>query len=324
MAHPTVPTRPPASAFLLIDSKDRDQRSSLTNPGTVNTPEQAPFWPQPLNDFTIQKRQPFVAGYFHRIGVTEFRMEWVTPNINQRNNKLIVEMDNSLTEAVVRVPEGFYTPNELAAALDAALTTAVPGETWNVTYDDGEASFNITTVNNGFTLKPYIYPTIEQTKKGLYFMINWALGTGNGGGGTSKDQSGQPISSLSYTSYIDVCSSGLTQYQDVKDNGTNEGQAPGVLLRVYLGNYTTEGLGDGGTSSETVRPGCRPCVIHRIYNVPKYSKWSPGEYVNKIDIQLRDDTGNLLYVPGDYLNTGTQFIYAASNSFQMTVHCSEN
>jgi hypothetical protein len=74
-------------------------------------------------------------------------------------------------------------------------------------------------------------------------------------------------------------------------------------------------------------------VIQRIYNVPKYSSWNPGAFIDQIDIQLRDDAGNLLYIPYTSELTENQIdplpgqellgpTYNA-NQFQLTCHASE-
>jgi hypothetical protein len=72
-------------------------------------------------------------------------------------------------------------------------------------------------------------------------------------------------------------------------------------------------------------------VAQRIWNVPKYSSWSPGQFIDQIDIQLRDDAGNLLYIPyNDFsgeLTSKEDAVAAAlqnQNSFQLTLHCSES
>lgn len=319
MNHPGTPIRPPASAFLLLDSEDRDQRSTF-DPIFVNPAQ----WPQPLNDFVIQKRQPFVTGYFHRIGATEFRMEFNSPNVNERNNKIELAVPAGDPSVTITVPEGFYTPVELAAALETVIVAAFPGEFFEVTYDDTKASFKIDNPGGQeFQLLPYEYSTPQQTQRGLYFLMNWGDGVSYWPDSTSTQQWGLPNPSMCYTRYIDVCSSKLTQYQLVKDNSTRESQSPTVVLRVYLGNYTSEGVGDGDTSATLSWPGCRPCVIHRLYTTPKYSMWSPGQYIDNIDLQLRDDAGNLLLVPGDNIDAGDDLFNYASNSYQLTVHCSE-
>jgi hypothetical protein len=300
----------------MIDSADRSQTSSLNNAIDDATLLELTQNQSPLNNFVIQKRQPFLSGYFTRLAVTEVRFEYNSPNVNARNNKLRV-LDEAATEHEITIPENFYTPDALAAELDTLLTAAIPGQTWNVTYQ--ENSFQIDS-NKDFLLYPYIYSTIEQTLAGLFYMMGFNTYV-NGVPDTS--QAGAIFPSMTYTKYIDVCSRSLTQYQRVKDNSTRENQTPAVLCRIYVGGYSAEGVGDGGATATSIWPGCAPAIIHRIYNVPKYSSWSPGQYIDQIDIQLRDDTGALLYIPG---NSGDEALNAktTANSFQLTLHASEN
>jgi hypothetical protein len=118
--------RQPRSAYLLIDSADRIQQANLDPIDilAVDLP--------PLNDFTIFKRQPFLSGYFTRLAVTEVRLDYGTPNINIRNNKIDVDVSGIANTITITVPESFYTPTEFAAALQIQLNT-IAGNTWTVT-----------------------------------------------------------------------------------------------------------------------------------------------------------------------------------------------
>jgi hypothetical protein len=318
--HPAETSRQPASAYLFIDSQDRFQISSLGPSADINTvlvALQTGNARPALNNFIIQKRQPFLSGYFTRLAVTECRFEYNSPNVNPRNNK-IVFYDSAAVEHVITVPEGFYTPDELAAELDTLLTAAIPGQTWQVDYTK-DCQFEIESDEN-FQISPGDnWATVDQMLRSLFFMMNFNLADNYN---PALVQTGSPFPSMTYTRYIDICSRQLTQYQKVKDNSTRENQVPGVLCRLYLGNYTTEGLGDGGTTANLYFPGCRPCVLSRIFNVPKYASWNPGAFIDQIDIELRDDIGNLLYIGGELVE-GQNAIYN-NNEFQLTLHASES
>ena len=66
-----VPIRPPATSIFAVDSDDR--YSSFAQRRTNPT---YPF------SFSIQKNEAFLNGFFKRIGLTEFRMNWTLPNIS--------------------------------------------------------------------------------------------------------------------------------------------------------------------------------------------------------------------------------------------------
>ena len=316
--HPGETERPQSSAFLLIDSQDRHQVSQLQAPFSGVAVIRLANTTQPLNDFTIQKRQPFLSGYFTRIAVTEVRFEFNSPNVNVRNNKFQVVGAAGGFGTTITLIESFYTPEELATEVDAELTAAFPAQTWDVVYQNNK--FTITS-NDNFTIAPFYYPTVEQTLSGVFYMmgfntaINSTLATAH---------QGAFFPNMCYTRYIDICSRQLTQYQKVKDNSTRENPTPAVLCRLYLGNYCNEGVGAGDSSARSIWPGCAPAVIQRIYNVPKYSSWNPGAFVDQIDIQLRDDAGNLLYIPGNDVASELQNARNTPQNFQLTLHVTES
>ena len=305
--------RPPRSAFLLIDSADRVQQSEL-NPFELgfNIPQ-----PElPLNDFTIFKRQPFLTGYFTRLAVTECRLDYATPNVNERNNKLTVQIINgpNANYYTITIVEDYYTPTEFAAELQTELNALAAGDTWTVSWEEDVYNFLIeNTTGHDWEFYPYAYDTVAQSRKGLYYMMNWGKGLGPGTNDDQITMASLPFPPLRYTDYIDVCSRQLTQYQKVKDNSTRENQTPAVLCRIYLANYTAEGVGKEPLVPN-YWPGVSPCVVQRLWNVPKYSAWSPGQFIDQVDIQLRDDAGNLLYIPE---------VNLTSLNFQLTCHASE-
>lgn len=328
-------SRAPASAFLLIDSQDRSQVASS---GDFYENLQG-FEPQPLNDFTIYKRQPFLSGYFHRIAVTECRFEFNSPNINPRNNMIYLNVEEDTEQLYeILVPTGYYTPSELATKMTELLNAAYAGQNFLCVYVDNH--FRVT-ANTAFALEPFydpeFYPELVP-ERSLFFMMGF-----NTAQGFSTTFNGAVFPNMCYTRYVDVCSRTLTQYQRVKDNSTRENQTPAVLCRIYLGNYDNEGQVSYNTDYDpsgtppsyfldpamTQWPGCRPCVAQRIWNVPKYSSWSPGQFIDQIDIQLRDDAGNLLYIPGVFGGTNFNKVNATNarfspNNFQLTLHCSES
>ena len=314
--HPGETSRQPASAFLFIDSSERTQISSLGKDQSL-TAFLTTYPVQALNQFTIQKRQSFLSGYFTRLAVTEVRFEYNSPNVNKRNN-LIVFFDDNDDPYVIEVPEGFYTPDELATALQTQLTADIPGQTWTVTFT---GDFFQITSDADFTIYPSEFSTIDQTLRGLFFMMGFDVTLTSDADTT---QQGSLFPSMAYTRYIDICSRSLTQYQKVKDNSTRENQTPAVLCRIYIGNYSSEGLGDGGSTATLYYPGCRPAVIQRIFNVPKYASWNPGAFIDQIDIELRDDVGNLLYIPGDPNRSEELNAVRSNNQFQLTLLASES
>ena len=294
--------RSPATAYLLVDSFDRHQTAEYNDPTLpVN---------QPINNFVISKRQPFLTGFFNRLALTEIRFPFFIPNINARNNKIVV-IDAGSNDVEITVPEGYYTPDELATELDNQLTAGIAGQTWAVAYDEEEAVFTIVS-NANFTLVPHDYGSANRTRKGLFYMINGLLGP------PATSYSTAPGPNMQYTTYIDICSRALTQFQQVKDNSSRENQAQCVVARLFLVNYqSNENVGDGGSSAKLSWAGCRPQMVYRDFANPKQSAWQPGQFIDAIDIALYDDAGDLLYYPASNINT-------TSNDFQLNFLASEN
>ena len=336
MEHQGTPIRFPASAFLLIDSADRIQDADRVK--AIAEPLVAlPDFSQPFNNFVIQKRQPFVAGFFTRLAVTELRFEYNIPNVNARNSKMRILIDdgnidpNTWDEYTLSIPENFYTPDELAQAVEAELNSVIPAKTWTCEYLFQISAFRITQDDPDyrFVIAPFLYPNFNQRVRSLPYLMGFTAQ--NGYLFSSDVQYGTPFPPMVYTRYIDICSRQLTQYQKAKDNSTRDNQVPGVLLRLYLtGPALNVGVGD--TTAEQIWVGCRPCIFHRLFPNPKYSYWSPDAFVDQIDIQLYDDAGNILYLPPS-ANPNIVFPSLAEqerisaidcpSQFQLTVHCSE-
>lgn len=295
---PGLTQRTPATAFVCVDSFDRQQPAQPS--GQLIT--------QPINNFVIQKRQTFMSGFFHRIGLTEVRFPFPIPNLNPRNN--IIDVSSNGITYPVTVPEGFYTPTELATELETVLAIAIPAATWTVAWSEETMTFNITS-NANFTIAPHDFGLPLQTRKGLYYMLNYTSSSL----APSLSHASLMMPNMQYTTYVDICSRALTQFQQSKDSSSRENQSPGLICRLYLNNFTNEGLGDGDTSAKLAWPGCRGQIVHRDFPAPKMSAWQPGQFVDQIDITLYDDCGNLLYYL-DPVNT--------NNDFQLTFLLSEN
>jgi hypothetical protein len=349
-----IPSRPPASAFLFVDSRDRFYQSE--QPEFIQI---ARGTSQPLNDFIIQKQQPINTGFFTRIGLTELKFPWYVPNINERNNEFLYTQYSTTTSVfdistiafstLVQLPEAFYTPQDIADTVTFQVNTNITSS-FSTLGINNPSSFEM--VWNGefsyFSLatnapNPYGFFSLTasptQARGGLVSVLNlpWDYSIADNIPFPAISYESQPTPRMCYTDYVDICSRKLTQYQNIKDNSTRENQTPGVLARVYLNDLVNSGFGYGSNDYETIQfnssiirsPagtekswfGCSPTIIYRDFTVPKYSTWSPGQFVDQIDIQLRDDNGDLLYIPYQFAsaaNGATQF-----QNFQMTLHVSE-
>ena len=112
----TVTVRPSATAVLAIDSDDRypNYRVRRTNPS----------YPFSIN---IQKNENILNGFFRRLALTEFRLNWTLPNISQVWGNNIMELfytnngGTTVTTTIIIIPDGFYGAEELASELQKQI-----------------------------------------------------------------------------------------------------------------------------------------------------------------------------------------------------------
>jgi hypothetical protein len=280
--------RYPQSAFLLIDSLDRykiTRGQKILNP-LVSRQEINP------NNILINNQKTLGMGSIKRLAVTEVFMPLVTPNVNERNNKLYLFSDSTGEYYYINVDEGFYTPEELADKI-----TSILNDSGWINFDDNlpELGFggvwNCSVVNGKFKLEAgedignwaiVSYYVDEITLANLMNLLN----AGNKNTSTLNFAVGG-IPSMAYTKYIDVCSKTLTKYQNLSDTLTQQNYTS-ILCRIYLSDNNDNEFS------------CKPHLNYSVqYATPKYIIWNDNEMITSIDIQLYDDAGELYYIPKD-------------------------
>ena len=336
--NPGLPIRQPAVSVLTIDTADRRVfdidgfRVDTTSP----------------NQIYINKQQSLMNGYITRIALTELNMEWNTPNVIAsgacKNNTLLFEQGDGPSGTVtasytLTVPEGFYTPNELAAYIQWKLNQdAVFGATnWFCRYNFNQ--------NAAFDLgrpAPGIYWRVRaQNQNTMDDLCNLM-------GFTTLPAQFYYIligsyASMTYTPYFDIVSNQLTKKQNVNDNSTSIITGHNLLARVYLNNTgfrNRTDLTDVTINVGAVPPGppqdaateivgCRPFSYHVEFQSPKQIYWDTKEFVNVIDLTLIDYKGRVVYAQ----NQGAASIRASggivigsagdSSEFQLTLQITE-
>jgi hypothetical protein len=113
--------RPSATAVLAIDSDDRYS----------NYRQRRNFPTYPFS-FNIQKNENILSGFFKRIALTEFRLNWTLPNISVAwgNTALILHYKigaGNDFETTVILPDGFYNAQEMASELQSQIRNIIPG-----------------------------------------------------------------------------------------------------------------------------------------------------------------------------------------------------
>jgi len=311
-----ITQRPPSTALLCIDSEDRHKDYAASRAAT-----QASGLPNSPYDFTIQKNQSLMDGFFTRLGVSEIVFPWVIPNINDRTNKMFITLWDSsgsvpvfVRTEILELPRGFYTPAQLAAAIEpivnAEFTELAGGFEINYGVDPfTPVVFGSTTANgNAFgystgspdwrvTFDPMTpntaaYPYGPQVKQ-LFDLLGFnnaqtapltAYDTSVGAGGYTLCQA---------IRYIDIVCTQLVNNQAVKDT-MSQVIARDVLCRIYINSPTDQSTVQP-TSATYTPPGCAPMVIYRNFATPKQIQWTPNQPVpGYLRFEVFDDNGENL------------------------------
>ena len=276
-------SRTPATAYLVLDSADRQQTASFGFLSGVSS--------SPWNNFKLQKPQSLIQSYARRIQPTEIRFPWFIPNICGYNRLITIQFNSQVEN--IQIPRGFYTPADLVNALNAAFDAAFGAGEVVIAY----ANFRYTLDSTGAA---YIYPgndtTIFDDKKYLFnpsLMKTLGFNTTQQGQlfGTNASMTGQ-ITLSSYTDYVDICSERLNYYADVKDGTSRNIRGQDALLcRVYATDEVSIPYQSG------VPQTCAPFMIHRQFKTPKNIRFDPESVTDYVDIEVFDMYGNLVDLP---------------------------
>jgi hypothetical protein len=269
------PIRYPAFAQLVIDSLDRE---------TGDAP----------NNFSIYRNQALLYGYFYRLGITEIQFQWDMPTITTGVNDTF-QLTDGTTVTTFTIPQGYYNPTTLAAALQTVIQAAGGAfSTFTVAWSD---LHNGLTVNGGTTPFAFIPASSQPVNSPLFKNLrNTAQSVGIEPGNCATLAAIQNLGStkLLYTRYIDFISRNLTKYQRVKDSDTDKTQNKSyIIARLYLTpcNSLVETTATSGVGS-------RAFYLTVDYASPKWIKYSPDEALSELDIQVLDQYGDQLYWDG--------------------------
>ena len=314
-------TRPASTSLLTIDSEDRFRDYNEERYITSDDPTTLNFSPY---NFTISKPESMMNGFITRLAVSEIVFPYTIPNVNYYTDAIqVTSYDSSanvLQISIVQIDVGFYTPSELAAAVQAAVRTADATNlsTFTLSYNDTlQFDYAVTGGNlvsfeplsmHPITNKPY--PT---TAKQLFDM----LGFDNDNEVPSASLYGN-VTLAQYTRYLDIVCPQLTYNQPLKDT-SSQVVVRDSLCRVYLdqitGAFNTNiAQGTGATFTPT---GCRPFMIYHNFTHPKQINWTPNQPVpGNLTFQVYDDSGELL----DGANTE----FSNTANWSMTLLVTEN
>jgi hypothetical protein len=327
--NPGTPIRPPATAVMTIDSRDRVSVDRATGYRTDTT---TPY------QIYINKQQTLMNGYFTRIAMSEINMQWNIPNVidevgsPQKNNTLLLEsgaaagVSTVTASYLIEILGGFYTPYELGQAIATKLNTGagVFGSTnWICTWLQ---DFNEFIINAGdpavfFRIRPQNIGAADDLCNMMGFSYpssQFALGVRGS------------FASMQYTPYFDIVSDNLTKKQNVRDNSTSFLTGQNLLCRVYLSEpgvskQSATAAATPLVPNTTTIVGTRPFTLYREYSTPKQIYWDTKEFINVIDLRLVDYKGNTLYAKkqqGYDVDTDLT-ICGDSSQFQLTLQVTE-
>jgi len=325
-----VTTRPSSMAVFGLDSDDRyadyNQRRTI------------PSYPFAIN---ISKNEALLNGFFTRLAVSEFRMNWTLPNISSAwgNNQIqiawLVGGVPPPAGAVITMPTAFYTIQDFCDVFQT-LVQAIPGNplpSFTATRaEDGSivfASNTSTTIQFG----PVTTNASVIKQRQLFDMLSLQPPT------TFAATVLSGIPNMRATDFIDVVSPQLTYNQDLKD-GTSAPIVRDMLVRIYLDesckpiappSYVSD-ASPAITNTPTFTNGndvngVLPFVLYRQFAYPKQVNWNKTQPLGNLTFELYDDQGRSLqdlWTAQFSPSSATGYRFANSFVWNMTLLISEN
>ena len=281
-----VTIRQPSTANLMLDSADRSSGNAA--------------------NFSIQRNNSILNGFFTRIGTTEVVLEWNTSNISAdlANNFITVDLSGSVSGnpagATLVAPTGFYNQAELLDWLVIQLNDLSGGVT-------PSPHWSIQATNNGY----YALGPSADVYAEFSGPIADALGLTNGSlqefGPTALVEAILlPDADLRPFRYLDFISPQLTYNQDLKDNTTST-FARDVLCRWYFAWDEAPPLDKYGFP---ILMGYTAFSARRTFSPPKQIRWDPAQPVGNITFQV-------------YSNLNTIASLSFNTNWLMTLQVSE-
>jgi hypothetical protein len=322
----TQTIRPSSTALLTIDSEDRYKNlaDAAANPTS------------PYN-FAISKAESLMPGFMTRLGISEVVFPWTIPNVNLKTNKIQVAYSIGsapIVLATITLDTGFYTPEALAAAMEAAVQ-ALPGNplaTFSMTYGNGVGNQQVNvpvftyiaddTAENTISFFPMqsnsaAYPYNSNTRQ-LYDLLGF----------TARNSDLSLGASGNYTlcqaiRYVDIVCNQLTNSQAQKDQ-TSQSIARDMLCRIYLGSASGIQSTVPASNASFCPPGCAPTILYRNYTSPKQIQWIPNQNIpGFLQFQVFDDAGDLLDYSLEQPGADPADFSAATSDWSMTMLISE-
>jgi hypothetical protein len=156
----TIITRPNASQYLVLDSKNRNQIQTGSgvsyvspiqnlNPITSKTSSTSVIFSepevaiQPWNNFRLARPQSVMESFATRLVISEIRFPWWIPNITRRNNTFWMIEDDGEQYYIydIQIAPGFYTPAEIITQITQSLIESEINLPPVLSYFEGQYTF---------------------------------------------------------------------------------------------------------------------------------------------------------------------------------------
>jgi hypothetical protein len=298
--HSATTIRQPAYAEILVDSMDRYKQGSTSFVEPISTTSSS--WRTNLPQYVLN-------GYFTRLAITQIQFAWNLPTIITGYNDEFVLVDSNVGDVTITLPQGYYTPNVMATTLQAQIRTATGDTDYTVTFTEG--SFVISNSTLGTECCPQGGDLNGTAEERIASRCLHTLGFQEVQSATVTDTFNPyvgTVPTMLATRYIDILSSYISKFQDVKDSSTQTSlNYNNKIARIYAcpPSNRIEIAPDAG-------PSANPFIMTIDYATPKMIMWNPDEALSNFDIQLRDENGD--FVP--FLIDGTQG-YGCEYAFTM-------
>ena len=266
--------RVPATANLMVDSADRPPILDASGLN-ISSP-----W-----DFSLNRSQSLINGFFTRVGTTEIVLEWCVDNISSTlGNNTFAVTDTSGIVYTATIPQGSYTVQQALEEIVSQLNQVTPPSYTFEVDRSAATNFLCRFFNSNASLRQF---RINQTQLARQLSLNVYNGS-------------TPIPSpfaRSFTvecpdlrpcRYLDFVCDQLTAVQDVKDASTAR-IVRDVLCRWYFADDVPNQLDDFGFP---ILMGYTRFVTRRIFNPPKQIKWEQNQQIGGfLRFTVYSDTG---------------------------------
>jgi len=311
-----VTTRYPKTAELHLDSLDRYTVNDIPVPAANTTgPDQNTaklFGPTfsstaetSTNNCIIQTKRNLLYGYFSRVALTQFNLNYNVPTVvTGYNDKFSLVISGGTGTVFYTIPQGYYTTTTLAATLQtllratagnpigAATVTSPTTNTTNIS-TNVFSGFAFSSGNGGITLTFNPGVTGQSVADANNYGRVWRmLGVTDQ---TPFVTARLGVPNLKPTDYVDIVSQALTNFKDTKDSNSSI-QSPGAVIgRIWLNEAFVNNQTASAGYPDPNLLGNAPLTITKTWISPNWSQWSPNQAINSVDITLLDMWGNPLF-----------------------------